>query len=191
MKVSEQQIHLKDGRVATVKCSEASEAEAQIEHLFCLAAETDYTMRYPEERQQLTVDRERQFLKQIAASENELMLSAWVDGKLAGNCQIAFGNAIKTRHSARLAIGLKKAYWGLGLGKALMAKMEITARQRGIAVLELEYIEGNERARHLYEACGFTEYGRHPDAIRLKDGTRLALVGMQKYLSDGGTQHGI
>jgi len=37
--------------------------------------------------------------------------------------------------------------------------------------VELEYIEGNVRARNLYEKMGFRIVGIHPDAVRLKDGT--------------------
>ena len=175
-------VKLKDGRTALLRSPEEADAEALIEHLFVLAKETEFTMRYPEEREKMTLDAETAFIRRVRTSETELMITAWIDGALAGNCQISFGSAIKTRHAARLAIGLKKAYWGIGLGKALMTEMEAAAKVYGVELLELEYVEGNERARRLYEACGFLEYGRHPDAIRLKDGTRLALCGMQKYL---------
>ena len=39
--------------------------------------------------------------------------------------------------------------------------------------IELEFIEGNTRARALYEKMGFRVCGVRPDAIRLKDGTLL------------------
>ena len=48
--------------------------------------------------------------------------------------------------------------------------------------LELEFIEGNSRARALYEKFGFRIAGVHPDAIRLKDGTMLAEYLMIKSL---------
>ena len=38
---------------------------------------------------------------------------------------------------------------------------------------ELEFIEGNTRARALYEKMGFRIAGIKPNAIRLKDGTFL------------------
>lgn len=39
--------------------------------------------------------------------------------------------------------------------------------------MELEYVEGNSRARALYEKMGFRITGVRPNAIRLKDGTLL------------------
>lgn len=46
-------------------------------------------------------------------------------------------------------------------------------REQGLTQLELEFIEGNERGRHLYEKMGFAVVAEKPNAIRLKDGTTL------------------
>ena len=42
-----------------------------------------------------------------------------------------------------------------------------------ILQVELDFIEGNARARALYEKMGFRITGVRPNAIRLKDGTLL------------------
>lgn len=39
--------------------------------------------------------------------------------------------------------------------------------------MELEFVEGNARARALYEKMGFRITGVRPNATRLKDGTLL------------------
>ena len=39
--------------------------------------------------------------------------------------------------------------------------------------MELDFVEGNSRARALYEKMGFSITGVKPNAIRLKDGTLL------------------
>jgi len=39
--------------------------------------------------------------------------------------------------------------------------------------MELEFVEGNTRARALYEKMGFRITGVNPNAIRLRDGTLL------------------
>jgi ribosomal protein S18 acetylase RimI-like enzyme len=39
--------------------------------------------------------------------------------------------------------------------------------------IELEFVEGNSRARALYEKMGFRITGMKPNAIQLKDGTLL------------------
>ena len=44
------------------------------------------------------------------------------------------------------------------------------ARERGdVRQIELDFIEGNKRARGLYEKMGFRITGVKPDAIRMRD----------------------
>ena len=81
---------------------------------------------------------------------------------------------IKTRHRASVAIALLKEYWNLGIGTRMLQELVHISEQRGdILQLELDFIEGNVRARALYEKMGFRITGIKPDAIRLKDGTLL------------------
>lgn len=48
--------------------------------------------------------------------------------------------------------------------------------------MELEFVEGNTCARHLYEKMGFRITGVRPNAIRLKNGTLLNEYMMVKEL---------
>ena len=102
------------------------------------------------------------------------MIVCLVDGKVAGNCQIVWKTGIKTRHRAQVAIALLKEFWNLGIGTAMFTEMIDIARSNpDIIQMELEFIEGNTRARALYEKMGFRITGVKPNAIRLKDGTLL------------------
>lgn len=56
------------------------------------------------------------------------------------------------------------------------------AKEIGIKQLELEVIDGNDRALHLYEKFGFTTVGNKPNAFLLKDGTMLNEISMIKVL---------
>ena len=97
-----------------------------------------------------------------------------MDGKVAGNCGISFGTHLKTRHRAGVAIALLRAYWNLGIGTRMFREMIRIAEERPETIqMELEFVEGNTRARALYEKMGFRITGVHPNAIRLKDGTLL------------------
>ena len=49
-----------------------------------------------------------------------------------------------------------------------------TAKSRGCEQLELEVIQGNQRAICLYEKNGFITYGERKRGIRLKDGSYLS-----------------
>ena len=51
--------------------------------------------------------------------------------------------------------------------------IRIAEENENILQLELDFVEGNTRARALYEKMGFRIVGIKPNAIRLKDGTLL------------------
>ena len=131
----------------------------------------------------MTVEGEERFLRGVVASDYDCMILCEVDGKIAGNCHLSFMGKTKVKHRCSVAIALRKAYWGLGIGTRMFEAMEGIARQRdGVTLMELEFVEGNVRARGLYEKMGFRIVGVHPDAIRQADGNLLALYLMQKQL---------
>ena len=112
-----------------------------------------------------------------------MMISCIVDGKIAGNCQISFRTGMKDRHRASVAIALLREFWNLGIGTKMFEEMFRIARERnGVRQIELDFIEGNSRARHLYEKMGFRITGVQPDAIRMKDGTFVNEYMMLKRL---------
>lgn len=176
-------ISLKDGRRAILRSPEPRRDAADlVQYLHDTAADTPFVLRTPEEVS-MTVEKEIGFLQWVADSADDCMILCEVDGAIAGNCHINFNTRVKTRHRAAVAIALRKAYWGQRIGTAMFEAMEGLARQReGVTVMELEFIEGNARARGLYEKMGFRIVGWHPDAIRQEDGTMLALYLMQKKL---------
>ena len=103
-----------------------------------------------------------------------LFRSCLVEGKVAGNCQITWSKKIKTRHRANVAIALLSEFWNQGIGTRLFQELiHIAENNINILQIELEFVEGNTRARALYEKMGFKITGVKPNAIRLKDGTLL------------------
>lgn len=67
----------------------------------------------------------------------------------------------------------------------MFSEMISIAKEKGILQLEPDYMEGNERARTLYEKMGFIHVGERPDAVRLKDGTMLKEFSMIKNCKIG------
>ena len=72
------------------------------------------------------------------------------------------GGKEKVRHRAEFGISVDKAWWGLGIGRALTQACIECAKAAGYAQLELEVVADNRRAVALYESEGFAEYGRNP-----------------------------
>ena len=81
---------------------------------------------------------------------------------------------IKTRHRASISVTVLRQFWSQGIAVKLIQELiKIAEKNPDILQIELEFIEGNTRARALYEKMGFRITGEKPNAIRLKDGTLL------------------
>ena len=174
---------LKDGRTATILSPREEDINGVIEYLKISAGETEFILRYPEECDKYTYEAEKAIFDRMNASDDETMFICLVDGKVAGNCGIHFSNKLKTRHRAGVAIALCKEFWNLGIGTRMFEEMEKLALTKPyVQILELDFVEGNTRARALYEKMGYKITGRRPEAICLKDGTLLDEYMMQKKL---------
>lgn len=174
MIIQDKEFTLKDGRKALIRSPKDGDIQGMLDYLYISAGETEFILRYPEECGKYTAEGEKALFDRINESDNEAMLVCLVEGKLVGNCQIAWSRGIKTRHRAAVAIALLKEYWNQGIGTRLFQELiRIAEENENILQMELEFVEGNTRARALYEKMGFRITGVKPNAIRLKDGTLL------------------
>lgn len=174
MIIQEFEYTLKDGRKALIRSPQEEDIQGMLDYLYKSAEETDFILRYPEECSRYTPEGEKELFERMNNSSNEAMLVCIVEGKVAGNCQITWNNRIKTRHRASVAIALLKDYWNQGIGTRLFQELiRIAEENENILQMELEFIEGNTRARALYEKMGFRITGVGVNAVRLKDGTLL------------------
>ena len=177
----EKKITLKNGKPAILKSPCAEDAEKMLNYIKKACGETDFLTRYPEEWN-INVEQEEGWVNRARSSPDALAITCYVDGEVAGNCDINFRSGMKTSHRAKIGIAILKDYWDLGIGSAMFEELIAAARERGSEIMELEFIEGNERAKHLYEKYGFRIVSEKPNAFKLKDGTHLKEFYMQKYL---------
>ena len=160
---------------------EPSDAEQMLILLKEAALESPYLLRYPQERG-MDIPGEIAYLEQICHSDNKIMLACMVEGRLVGNVSLRGNDLLKIRHRAELALVVRKAYWRQGIGKAMLTEVIGLARNLGLQYLELDYIDGNARAKGLYESLGFQEIARIPQAYCQPDGTMADAVMMRKCL---------
>lgn len=159
-------ITLKDGRSCILRNGTALDGQALLNIFLLTHSQTDYLLSYPDEST-MTVEQEAQFLKDKTESRNGIELLAEVDGVVVGSAGIGcVGMKEKLKHRAEFGISVDKAYWGLGIGRALTDACIECARAAGYAQLELEAVAENKNALALYESVGFVEYGRNPKGFR-------------------------
>ena len=162
----QKQIILKDGRTCILRNGTAQDAEAVLADFLLTHSETDYLTSYPDETA-FTVEEEMDFLQKKQESPDEVELLAIVDGKVVGAAGITrLGKYGKLKHRAHFGISIEKAYWRLGIGRALTESCIQCARNAGYIQLELEAVAENTAALNLYQHAGFVEYGRNPLGFR-------------------------
>ncbi|MBQ8551785.1 MAG: GNAT family N-acetyltransferase [Clostridia bacterium] len=182
MLFDEKTITLKNGQHAIFRSPAVADAAMMLDYIKTASGETDFLTRYPEEWDGTDIKKEEAWINDMRESQNALGITCYVGGHVAGNCEIRFHSGIKTRHRATIGIAILREYWNLGIGSAMFEEMIAAAKAHGTEIMELEFLEGNDRARHLYEKVGFRVVSEKPNAFKLKDGTMCKEYYMQKYL---------
>lgn len=101
------------------------------------------------------------------------------DGRVVATAGVdAVGTRDKLRHRAEFGISVLRAYWGLGLGRALTEACIQCAKEAGYEQLELTVVAENERAIALYRKAGFVEFGRNPRGFRSRTSGYQEIVHM-------------
>ena len=171
MRFPEREIALKDGRKCILRPTGPEIAEEMIEYLKATSGETPWLLRYPDEVE-YTVESEKEILNRLLDDPYSVMIVAIVDGKVAGNCAVnSIGLKRKIRHRCSMGIALYREYWHLGIGTAMIGYLSELAKQIGYEQMDLEVVDGNDRAQALYRKCGFVESGRRISALKFDDGS--------------------
>lgn len=155
-------VTLKDGRECTLR-SGTSEDGRQSLDLFILSHEqTDFLLSYPDEIT-FTAEEQGEYLQKKTESENEVEILAFIGERLVGTAGVEQRSPkAKLRHRCDFGISVDQAYWGFGVGRALMNAAIACARKAGYEQMELEVVAENTAAVRLYESVGFIEFGRNP-----------------------------
>ena len=174
-------IILKDGTKALLKTAEIDDAEKMIAFLKQVSGETEFLSRYPEEWI-MSIEQEKGWINHFRNADDILNITCFIDGEIAGNCDVRFPSTIKTSHRAVIDIAVRKDFWNLGIASHMFPELIRAAEAHGSEIMELECFEGNERAIALYKKFGFEVASVAPKAYKLKNGTYQGKVYMQKYL---------
>ncbi len=150
---------LRDGRVALVREAVPDDALGLLRYLDEVAAETDFLsmgrgeLNWPEEK-------ERRFIEDHRQADNKLLIVAEIGDNLAGLLGFTGDDRRRLRHTGEFGITVSRAYWGLGLGTALIQRMIAWAQaSRVVRKINMRVRADNERALGLYRRMGFVQEG--------------------------------
>ncbi|MBO6165613.1 MAG: GNAT family N-acetyltransferase [Eubacterium sp.] len=159
------------GKELVLRSATEEDTEMLMSYLKQVCGETRFLM-FEEDEVSLTLDYEKEFIRKHMESDDSTLIIGLYDGEYIGNCSFnREGASRRNAHRAGIGIALFQKFTGLGLGRIMLTNLLEFIKSLGYEQVELIVIEGNDRARHLYESVGFVEYGRRPNANKYDDGT--------------------
>lgn len=113
----------------------------------------------------LTMEQEERWYKDYRAKIDEEIYAIEVEGRHIGN--IGLHSIDRTNRKANVGIVIgEKEYWSKGFGAdAMTTALRYAFGALGLHKVNLDVIEYNARALHLYEKCGFVQEGVRRDEI--------------------------
>ena len=171
MYIKPKAVQLKNGQNIVLCSPNTFDAEQLLNHMRLTSAETEFMSRYPEEIT-VSVEAQSRFLQMIENDPDDVMLAAYIDGRMVGNAAVTrVRSNLKYRHRANFGISLQEEVCNVGLGTLMMQEILEIVKRSAFEQLELTVFADNTRAIRLYEKVGFVKTGVLPRAYRLKDGS--------------------
>lgn len=175
---------LKDGRRATIRSAQISDAEGVLEQIKSVFAESEYTVTIiDDDMSDLTADKEKEWINKHIEQPGHLFIVAEVNGRIVGSADLHNGNRKRIQHVGTLGITVIKDFRGLGVGKALMEALLNWALDNPlIEKIGLEVFDVNKPAIELYNKLGFIEEGRKAKGIKLGQDSYADSILMYKFI---------
>lgn len=149
----------------SLRSARPADAQALFDLGHALLVETDHFIRVPEERAADTADMAA-IIERYTRQPGWAMLTVWEGALAVAEGVLAAGTLTRGAHVASLGIGVRRAYWGQGIGRALMAALEARARDFALERIEFTVFAHNRRARDFYRRLGYDEEGVRRRSVR-------------------------
>lgn len=161
-------INIRNGYQLKIRPAVPDDAEEILKYVNQVAGESDNITFGPGEFEK-TVEEERKFLENVNSSANNIMIIGTIDGEIAALANIGSSSRPRLQHCGELGITVKKRYWHLGVGTAMLNYLLKWAKEgKTIRKINLEVREDNFNAIKLYSKLGFVIEGRKTRTFYLK-----------------------
>lgn len=162
---------MKDGRIATLDFLKEEDLPEIVEALNSVIRESAYLAL---DEEIVDMNLERKWYKDRTKAGMSYLV-ARVAGEVVGGASIE-PKIGKFAHTAVFGIFIKDGFRNIGMGTRLTNTMIEIARQRGFEMPELSVFGSNERARHVYNKCGFEEVGKIKKGVKMLNGTYIDMI---------------
>lgn len=153
-------LKLKNGREVTLREATRADAAEMLKYIDIISGQSD-NLTFGKGEFIMSVEDEEKIIESRRQTDNALFLIAESEGEIVGNLSFSAGTRKRLRHVGEFGVSVRKDFWGLGLGRALIEYLIEWAKATGIIrKINLRVRTDNENAIKLYESLGFELEGR-------------------------------
>ena len=143
----------------TVSKASPEDAEGILDYLKIVGGETD-NLTFGAEGVPFSPEEERSYIASLENSKCSVMLVAKSGDEVIGIASFSGTERERMRHHGELGVSVKKAFWGKGVGSALIKEIISFAKDTAkTEIISLNVRSDNLRAIRLYEKYGFEKIG--------------------------------
>lgn len=156
----EKSVVLRDGSVLQISRPRGENAAEILEYLKIVGGETHFLL-MDENGLGISEEREAKILEAAYAEPRGGMHFGKINREIACMFSLSCHPRRRLAHTGEIALSVRKKYWHIGVGSAIMEALIELAKEASLKNVELGVYADNERAIALYRRFGFEEIGRH------------------------------
>ncbi len=162
-------MELKNGLNLTIAKAIKEDAQMLIEYLNLVGGESDNLL-FGANEFQMSVEDEIAFIERLSTSITSALFVSKIGDEIVSVGSIMSAPRKRIAHQADIAISVKKKYWNLGIGTAMMNELIGFAKGNNITeIIHLGVNSDNVNAINLYKKLGFVEIGRYENFFKFND----------------------
>lgn len=156
----EKSVVLRDGSVLQISRPRGENAAEILEYLKIVGGETHFLL-MDENGLGISEEREAKILEAAYVEPRGGMHFGKINREIACMFSLSCNPRRRLAHTGEIALSVRKKYWHIGVGSAIMEALIELAKEASLKNVELGVYADNERAIALYKRFGFEEIGRH------------------------------
>ncbi|MBN1260672.1 MAG: GNAT family N-acetyltransferase [Anaerolineae bacterium] len=158
---------LKGGRQLIVREAAPEDARALLAYIETVSGESNFLTFGPGEFE-LDETQEANVLQRFRETPNQIYLIGKIGVDIVSSLSFSGGKRARTRHCGAVGLSVRQAYWGLGVGSAMLDALIAWAQNTGLVTkIDLQVRTDNHRAIALYLRKGFSVEGTLRKTIAL------------------------
>lgn len=156
----EKSVVLRDGSVLQIFRPRGENAAEILEYLKIVGGETHFLL-MDENGLGISEEREAKILEAAYVEPRGGMHFGKINREIACMFSLSCHPRRRLAHTGEIALSVRRKYWHIGVGSAIMEMLIELAKEASLKNVELGVYADNERAIALYKRFGFEEIGRH------------------------------